>query len=370
MIRCFVGAVALLIAPSAFAGSCDALVAKSTTAKGADAVKAWVDLNKCDKAVAETNFPAFMKASEDVDSLTLLALAAIDAKSYTPVWGMMDKLSDYSQRDLLAKGVGGACGDHAEVIPFLKAGYFALRSSQFGNWDDAVATCPSSELDRWLLELVQKPPSTAYDEKYKVVADIYVKRNHAKAIPALAIAGVTAAKGGGPVNALIDAMSVASEPDFDQPADPTAKPEFEKGLVEIAKASPPPLAAQIADRLNTGGSTAAAVSLLPVIYADKLKDGKLTYGVAAIEICDKEAVVHYAVVTDPVKRWSITSDIEPLVRSTFKPKLKCTSEWPVLSTEPQAGADKIGPWADTVVQTYTAKGLTTKAKEEKAIALP
>jgi hypothetical protein len=109
---------------------------------------------------------------------------------------------------------------------------------------------------------------------------------------------------------------------------------------------------------------------LPSIYADKLKDGKLTYGVAGIEICDKEAVIHYAAVSEPAKRWSITADIEPLVRSTFKPKLKCTSEWPVLTTEPLAGADKVGPWADTVVQTYVGKGLTAKAKEEKAITLP
>lgn len=370
MIRWFVGAAALLFTPAAFAANCDALVAKASTAKGPDAVKAWSELNKCDKAVAETNFPAFMKASEDADNLAALALAAIDSKSYTPVWGMMDKLPDYSQRDLVAKGVGSKCGDHPEVVPFLKAGYFALRSSQFANWDDAVAMCNNAELDRWLLELVQKPPGTAYDEKYKVVADIYVKRNKSKAIPALAAAGVTAAKGGGPVNALIDAMSVASEPDFDAPADPAAKAEFEKGLVEIAKASPPELSKQIADRLNTGGSTAAAASLLPTIYADKLKEGKLTYGVAAVEICDKDAVVHYAAVSEPAKRWSIDADVTPVVKSSFKPKLKCTSEWPIVTTEPLAGPDKVGSWADTVVQTYAAKGMAVKTKEEKAITLP
>jgi hypothetical protein len=370
MFRWMFTAAALLAAPSAFAANCDAIIAKAKAVKGADAVKAWVELNKCDKSAAESNFPAFMKATEDVESLTLLALAAVDAKAYTPVWSMMDKLPDYSQRDLVAKGVGMACGDHAEVLPFLKAGYFGLRSSQFANWDDAIAQCGNAEIDRWLHELVQKPPGTAYDEKYKVIANTYVKRNHAKAIPVLAAAGVTAAKASGPVNALIDAMAVASEPDFDQPADPNAKVEFEKGLVEIAKASPPELAAQIADRLNTSGSTAAAVSLLPVVYADKLKDGKLTYGVAAVEICDKDAVVHFASVSEPAKRWSIVTEIEPMARSAFKPKLKCTSEWPVITSEPLAGGDKLGAWADGVVKTYTDKGLSTKGKEEKALSLP
>jgi hypothetical protein len=134
----------------------------------------------------------------------------------------------------------------------------------------------------------------------------------------------------------------------------------------------PEQAALVADRLFNAGAEAAAASLLPRVYPDRVQSGgRLMYGIASIETCEKEMVVHYASVIEPSKRWSIVADIEGPARA-FKAKLKCTSgqPWEVLATgEPVANANAIASWVDDLVKQYEGKGLAVKTKEEKQIVL-
>ena len=46
--------------------------------------------------------------------------------------------------------------------------------------------------------------------------------------------------------------------------------------------------------------------------------GGLLYGIASVESCDGQAVIHFAQATEPAKRWSILADIEaPVLDLSF-----------------------------------------------------
>jgi hypothetical protein len=373
MTRLLLGLV--LVAPSlASAQACDELVGQASTAQGPALVTAFQGLISCDAKVAESAFDAFMKASGDVDTLVEMSLHAIDAKIYTPVWTMMEKIPDYSARDSIAEGVGVKCGEHPQVLTFLQGAYFGLRDIQFNQWDDALETCDAAPLTVWMEGIVAKPPTSSYDEKYNTIINAFVKRKRAEALPILERAAVDAANTGGPFSMIIEKMDQAVEPEeMGERMSDEARQGLEASLVDVANAVGPEQAALVADRLYNSGSETAAASLLPRVYPDRVQaDGKLLYGAAAVEICEKEAVIHWASVTEPSHRWSIVADIEAPARA-FKPKLDCapSEPWAVVATgEPVASAVDIQVWADDLVQQWVVKGFATTDKSEKPIALP
>ena len=151
------------------------------------------------------------------------------------------------------------------------------------------------------------------------------------------------------------------------------KARLEEALVAVAEGVGPEQAALVADRLHNAGAEASAASLLRRVYPDRLTEGgRLQYGAGAIEQCDGQAVLHYALVLEPAKRWSILGDLEAPLRA-FKPRLRCTSDeaWPIVATtEPVRSEADVDAWAATQLEHLTSKGLTAKVRKEKDVVLP
>ncbi|MFT7521408.1 MAG: hypothetical protein ACI9MC_003559 [Kiritimatiellia bacterium] len=374
MTRLLFGLALIAIPNTALAGKCDGIAARANTAKGAALVTAYSSLLKCDKTEAEAAYHDFMTKSGDVDTLVQLSLAAVKAKAFTPVWRSIDKIPDYSARDEVTAGVGRACADNEEVRTFLKGAYFALKDIQFAQWDDAYVFCDDKEISTWLEGLVSNPPKRSYDEKYNTLLSIWVKRNQAKALPALQTGAIEAAKNGGPYNAILENMDLAVQPQgLGASITDENRKALELVLVEVAANVDSEKAAAVADRLFNAGAEEAAASLLPTIYSDRVQpSGGLLYGIASVESCEKQAIIHYAEATEPAKRWSILADVEAPARA-FKPKLKCTASdpWPVMATsEPVKSSKEVATWAEELVKQWAAKGLEAKIRAEKTLVLP
>ncbi|MBT3220352.1 MAG: hypothetical protein HN348_14800 [Proteobacteria bacterium] len=366
-------AILLLLLPATgFAGKCDYLVKRAGTTQGDALVRAYSDLLKCDQELAQSSFDEFMRNSKDVGTLVDLSMVAIRAKTYTPVWSMLEKIPDYGARDEVSKGIGSKCNKEPEVVTFLKGAYYGLRGRQFSQFESALITCNSPELTTWLEEVVATPPSASYDEKYNAVITAYVKQKRGNALPILERAAVAAAGNGGPFNTVIEKMEQAVQPVFGEDMTDEEKAKLEASLITVAGAVIPEQAAMVADRLYNSGNQAAAASLLPRVYPDRVQSGgRLMYGVAAIESCDSQTVVHYTAVYEPSKRWSILEDVTDTARG-FKARLKCESNdpWPVLSTsEPLARKADVDTWVNGLVEQWVAKGHETKSKSEKDISL-
>lgn len=364
--------VALLLAPEpAGAAPCDALAAKAAQLKGEQVASTFRELAACDKALAEEHFPDFMRASTDVGTLVELSLTAVDAQIYRPVWGMLEKVPDYAARAEVAKGVGAHCTESEQVLPFLAGGYSALGDRQFNAWRDALTTCEAPALVSWLEQTVSSPPTITYDEKYNAVADALVKHKRAEALPALEQAAI-AALDGGPLTTLLDRMADAARPAYGAQVDPAAQERLHASLSRVAETAPPPQARLVADRLYQSNAEGLAAALLPSIYPDRVQsNGSMLYGVAAVESCDRQAIVHYAPVTDPAKRWSILEAVQEPALS-FKPRLKCQAEgaWPVLTTpEPLQSKADVEAWAEGIAKDWAARGLDARTRQEKPLAL-
>jgi len=363
----------LLFTGSAQAGSCDYLIKRATSGQPEAVAGVYGEMVKCDKKLAEERFGDFMRASGDVGNLVALSEIAINSAIYKPVWAMLEDVTDYSTRDEVAKGVGGSCGSNEAILPFLKGAYFGLGDRQFGLWREAFNACEADTFDSWLVEVVGKPPSITYDEKYNTVLGALVKRKKLDAMPALEGAAVVAGNGGGPFNSIVDKMSDAARPKgFGAEMSAENKAVLETALTNIAKNVPTEQARVVADRLYQSGSEAQAAALLPAVYPDRVQGGgKMLYGVASVEACDGDAIVHYATVSEPSKRWSIQSDVEGPARA-FKAKLKCqaTEAWPVLITpEPVANKGEVNTWAEGIIAEWGEKEKVVKGKEEKGITL-
>ena len=88
----------------------------------------------------------------------------------------------------------------------------------------------------------------------------------------------------------------------------------------------------------------------------------------------KTAVLHYATVTEPGRRWSILGDLEAPMRA-LKGKLKgCTvdSPWAVLhSPEPVKSAAEAQAWMDGVLKEWAEshKDYKVSVQKEKSVAL-
>lgn len=373
MVR-FAAALALIALPAAASANCDHLVRKGSTAKGDALITTYRSLLKCDKDKAETAYVDFLKQTGDVPTMVQLSLAAIDHQTFKPVWDSLERLKDYTARDEAATAIGAACGEHPEVVVFLKGAYFGLKNIQFSQWDDAFIACQSEDIQGWLHERVQDPPAMSFDEKYNTILSIWVKRNGAQALPALKAAAITAAEKDGPFVALLESMDQAIQPEaYGKDPDPAHVEELRKSLVDLAEKVGPERASQVADRLFNTGAEAQAASLLPRVYPDRVQSGgSMLYGVASVESCDDQVVLHFAEVHEPSTRWSVQADVETPARA-FKPRLKCKSDqpWPVLITpEPVSNSKEIGAWVDTLVPQWESQGMSVKTRSQSKIELP
>lgn len=365
--------VALLAsAPALAAAQCEDLVGAAEESTGAAAAPAWGALIECDRALAEKQFSTFLRAAGDVDSVVALAKVGIAANLYAPVWTMLEEVADYSSRDAIAREIGQQC-DQDGILPFLQGAYGALRDRPFATWREAFIACPSDGFDSWLADTASKPPSSPFDDKYNTVVEALVKRQRGEALPTLETAAVAAAGSAGPFSTLVDAMHKAVKPESisaELPAE--ALSALTASYTRVAHAVPAEQAGLIADRLFQIGAERAAASLLPSVYPDRVQpDGSLLYGVASVESCGGEAVVHWAPLTEPASRWSIVADAEGPARA-FKPRLKCQTEeaWPVMTTpSPVKSVEEVATWGEEVAQKWAAGGVETKTREEKPIAL-
>ena len=377
MIRFILGFAAILALPlSAKAGSCDHLTNQVGSLAEQKLVDNYTKLLSCDRNTAESSFVKYINTAAqtgDISTITKLSLSAIDAKAYLPVWKMLTGYKEYSVRDEVAAQIGEHCDSHEEVVPFLQGAYFGLDPIPFSQWDDALISCESEVLGKWIEDAVAKPPSSSFDEKYNTMISTFVKRRRAEALPALEIAAIQAAKGSGPYNDILEKMNQAVQPvEIGEDMSDENRNRLEKALINVANNAPPEKASLVADRLFAAGATTAAAGLLPRVYPDRVQDGnRLLYGVASIENCDNQAFIHWASVSEPSKRWSILADLEAPLRQ-YKPRLKCQTQgdWPIIATnEPVKDKNDVQDWIQNIQAEWENKSFEVKLKEEKAIQL-
>ncbi len=367
----------LLVLVSLAHAACDAQVAAIGSLTPEAVPAAYQALVTCDPKIAEPAFIKFLEKASDTDAVTGLVQVAIDAKLWTPAWTSLSKIPDFSARDDVATNIGGTCSDHPTTVTFLQGAY-TLRDVEFKQWSHAYDACDDSKLWDWMEAKVKAPPAKEVDEKYVGIANIYAKKKHADALPALSGAAIAAASNGGPFASLLESISTAMAPGFGQNMAPEAQKQLEDTLVAIAEKTGPDRAKSVATQLANSGAEQAAASLLPVLYPDRVQSGgKFLYGVASVEsgTCSgkKTAYVHYTTLTESGTHWSILADIEAPMRA-MKPKLKgCTMDdggWPVISTsEPEKSASDSATWADERAKEWTDKGYEVKVQKEKEFSL-
>ena len=171
-----------------------------------------------------------------------------------------------------------------------------------------------------------------FDDKYNALLSVVGTRLKADALPIFTKAAIKAADNG-PFDAILMQMESAVQPGIGEPIKPEDKVRLESSLVEIASNVNREKARSVADRLANAGAEAAAASLLPSVYPDRVdEDGGFLYGAASIEraTCkgEKTAVLHVARVEEPGSRWIILNDVRAPLRA-LKPRLgKCDAEGP------------------------------------------
>ena len=362
----------------AFAGSCDALVARIGTLEADAVAAAYTALVKCDKKAAEANFDAHLKRATDADALSALFLNAIDAEVWKPVWPALSKVTSYEARDQVALGVGEACAEHPKVVPFLQGAYFGLRDIEFQQWDDSFRACADPALGAWVELQVQAPPDRLFDEKFNTLLEIFVKARKADALPALA-AGAVKAAAAGPFDPMIQKMGEAIAPDLGAQITADDQRKLEEALVSVAKRVAPDKARKVADQLANAGADAAAAELLPTLFPDRVQGGGgFLYGAVAVEEGEcggkKTAYLHFASVTEPGKVWSVVPLIEaPLRASKAKAGKDCknvASPWAIItSPEPQKSASDVEKWVASIQAEWERKGYAVKTQKERGLAL-
>jgi hypothetical protein len=364
--------LACCVSLSAHGDDCTEITRRIDSVGPAQLSATYAALAQCDQRVAESHFEIFMQAAPDAETLTTLSVTAIESGTPAPVMTMLEKIPDYSARDVVAGEIGVACADHSDVVGFLQGAHAGLRGRQFAQWSAALVSCESAVFDVWLAEVVAQPPSSAYDERYNAVTSAFVTRLGVAALPILQQAAIAAANDG-PFSTLLDRMQASVRPGFGQLSSPDDHAALVAALVSVGRGVVPYQAKLVADRLYDGGDEASAASLLPSIYRDRVQpDGRLKYGAASVEQCANEVVVHLAAVTVPASRWPILADVEPIARA-FEPRLACTSDepWPVLaSPEPLLGDKANSAWAAEITARYERDGYSVTLHEEAAIPLP
>ena len=359
---------------TAEAGKCDKYVNQAANQDGAALVRTFASLARCDKKMAEDNFLiAFLPKANDLNTLVSLSEVAITAEVWTPTWKMLGKIKDYSTRNDVAAEIGTKCSNNPQVMKFLQGAYFALKNIEFSQWDDAYLSCDSEELNTWLTSQAENPPAQESDEKYNTLLTILVKDKRKDALPHLQTAALKAAQNNGPFDSIIIQMNAAVEPGLGETMSEEDKVALEEAFMNIAK-EVPSKAELIAQQLSTLGSERSS-ELLKLIYADRMKNGRLTYGAVAVEAGEckgkKQAIIHLAEVTDPAKRMVILQDVTAPLRAS-KPKLKkCdTGDWPISTTpEPIKSSAALDALVQTLTEKYEKDGFKVKVVKESSITL-
>lgn len=366
----------LLVALPAFAGSCDAQLAKVGSLTPDTVTAAYTDLVACDRAVAETNFNAYLEKATDADTLVALALVAVEKETWKPLWTALGKITSYEAREEVAKNVGAACTTQPKVVSFLEGAYFSLRDIEFQQWAPAFSSCTDPGMWTWMDKTVASPPNKVFDEKYDALLSVYARVRHGDALPSLTTAAQKASSSG-PFDIILQRMGDAIAPGIGETTDPALQQKLAEALVTVAKGVDVDKARSVANQLANSGADAQAAQLLPTIYPGRQQGGYYTYGGASVEAGDcggkKQAVIHYAAILEPGKRFTILGDIEAPLRAS-KARLKgCTMEgdWPVVHTpEPLAAGAKVDDWVKDLEKEWTDKGYDVKTQKEKDVKLP
>ena len=357
---------------TAEAASCNSHVTQAASQQGADLVRTFAKLAKCDKDMAEDNFlGAFVPRATDLDTLVQLTETAINGGVFNSTWKMLGKIKDYSTRNEVASAIGEKCDANPQVTKFLQGAYFALKNNDFTQWDDAYISCTSEDMKTWFAQQITNTPNGSFSESYNTLLEIYVKQNGTAALPVLQQAALNA-KEDGPFDSIINQMNNAVQPGLGESISDADRTAFEDSILTIAK-EVPTKALLLAQQLNAVNSTRSG-ELLTLIYADRLTDGLLSYGVVAVEAGEckgkKQAVLHVATVTDPAKRMVILQDATGPIRAS-KPKLKkCESaEWPISITSEPIANTELDDLVNTIQSKYEADGYKVKVATEATIAL-
>ena len=375
-VACVVGVLTLGLSSAPAEAACDSYVRGISSLSGKSLVSRYAKLLGCDKQVGQDNFPQFMRASGDDQTLIELSLTAIEFNAWNPVWNMLGQITSYEQRDLVAKGVGTACVENEKVIGFLQGAYFALKPIDFQQWDDAVLACEAPAFNDWLVNQVENPPAKLFDDKWNALVETFVRRKGAGALPSLVASGKKAASNGGPFEVVLTQMEASVAPELGEDLKPEDAKALTGSMVELAKSIDGDSARAVANRLANQGADSEAAALLRSIYADRINDGKLRYGAASVEAgtCsgERQVVIHSTDLYNPLTVWDVTAAAEDRMRS-FKPRLsKCTVDtpWPVIvSVEPVKSDDEIKSFLDDLTEIWKQKGYQVKVKGEKAIQL-
>lgn len=350
--------------------ACEKESAALAAAKDAAVAPAFTALAICNRTAAGDQFATVMKQASDVDSLVALAQAALAQGMEDRVHTMLDPIAEYATRTEITRLLGARCADDPRVLAFVVGLHGALKDRAFVSWSGALETCPSDDVTAQLETLASYVPSRGFDDKYARVVELYAERKGVASLPVLEKAAATAVNGG-PFPVVVDAMVGAVTPAGigAKPADDD-RAALVASLQRVAGSATPDQVTKLADTFVAVGAGDAAASLLPRIYPDRLQaGGGFLYGVAAVEQCDGAAVVHFAVVEEPGKRWSIQPDVDAPANA-FKPKLKCKSPAPYalqVTPGPVHDRNEVASWAESVAA--QTKVPDAKVKEEAAILL-
>ncbi len=358
--------------------SCQHLVRRAAASSATTLGRNFASLAKCSQQEAEANFESLLPRAKSVDALVSLSMAAIETEVWNPVWRVLshDAL-DYEVRDQVAEVIGQKCTENKKIVAFLKGAYFGLRDLEFQQWDDALAACQDQDWANWLTQQAQTPPSSMFDDKYNALLSVVGSRLGADALPVFTKAAIKGADNG-PFDAILMQMESCVQPGIGEPINPENKARLESALVEIASNVNRDKARSVADRLANAGATAAAASLLPKVYPDRVNEsGGFLYGAASIERADcdgtKKAVIHVAKIEEPGKRWIILNDVRSPMRSAKARLGKCKpegTEWGVSTTpEPVSTSKDVDSWADTLEKQWSDKGYEVSIRKEKTVSL-
>jgi hypothetical protein len=375
------GLIALSSATVAEA-KCESLVRNGSRHTGARLIQTYKSLIRCDQQQAQDAYNTFMQQAGGggTESLSDLAMVAIEHQIWNPVWEMIGKISDYNARDEVAAVIGEKCTDHESVVNFLQGAYFGLRDLDFKQWDDALITCNAPAFEEWLIRSVENPPAKQYDEKWDTLASVLVKRKKVDALGHLSTAAIAAAANNGPYDTILTHMADAIDAPFGQEASEAEKTALQSALVEVAKQVDPHRARAVAGQLSDAGFEDQAANLLPTIYPDRVSDsGGFTYAAASVEAAtckdgEKKAIVHLAIVKDPGTRFDVFDEVtEPLRGSKARLK-KCTVDvepWPIwVSEAPLIRSGDAKDAAARLVQDWEGRGYSVRFRSEKTITLP
>jgi hypothetical protein len=365
------GALATAFAPAAHAGPCDYLIEGAKNLSGQGVVDGYKQLLACDKESAKRGYNEYLKRATDLEVLIPLAKTAIDAEVWNPVWETIGKISDYEARDEVASSIGGYCAEDPVVVGFLKGAYFALKDIEFSQWDDALATCESSDFEGWLSENLTNPPQSTYNEKWNTLGRAQIARRGVGALEDLKTAAIAAGNNDGPFESALTLMEESIAQDF---GDPTAEDQaaLEAALLAVAAEVPPEQAKMIADKLINLGHEDKAASLLPRIYPDRVQSGGgFLYAAVSVEDCadDKKAYIHAALISEPGERYIVHADTQ---MRAFKARGKCdaASPWPVeVSIEPLKKASELDGFLADHVAAWEGKGYEVKTRSEGEVGL-